>query len=125
MAERIAGGHHERWDGQGYPKGLCGEEIPIEARIVALADVFDALCSPRSYKAAWTPHDALVHIFREKGHHFDPACVDAFERQWTKISAIMATHEDLSVKLRIAATPPLSKDQHSEPHPQYAGRGRS
>lgn len=125
VAERIAGGHHERWDGCGYPKGLSGDDIPIEARIVSLADVFDALCSPRPYKAAWSPHDALVHIFREKGHHFDPACVDAFERQWAKISAIMATHEDLSVKLRIAATPPLSKDQHPAPHPQYAGRGRS
>jgi putative two-component system response regulator len=123
VAERIAGGHHEKWDGTGYPKGLSGEDIPIEARIVCLADVFDALCSPRSYKPAWSLHDALVHIFRERGHHFDPACVDAFERQWAKISAIMATHEDLSVKLRIAATPPFSLDHHSEPNHQFAGRG--
>ncbi|MBB4954830.1 putative two-component system response regulator [Agrobacterium vitis] len=131
VAERIAGGHHEKWDGSGYPKGLSGEAIPIEARIVALADVFDALCSPRSYKPAWSPQDALVHIFREKGHHFDPACVDAFERQWPQIVTIMATHAEPAVKLRLAATqsvasdlaPAQSPDQGSAPHPQFAGRG--
>jgi putative two-component system response regulator len=123
VAERIAGGHHEKWDGTGYPKGLAGENIPIEARIVALADVFDALCSPRPYKSGWRPQDALAHIFGEKGRHFDPACVDAFERQWTKIAAVMATHEDPSVKLRMTIAPTVSQDHHFEPHPQFAGRG--
>lgn len=122
VAERIAGGHHERWDGGGYPKGLSGDDIPIEARIVALADVFDALCSPRSYKSAWSPQDALAHVIREKGHHFDPACVEAFERQWVNITAILEAHEEPSTKLRLAATPPHLRGHDSAPHPQFAGR---
>jgi Response regulator containing a CheY-like receiver domain and an HD-GYP domain len=85
----IAGGHHEKWDGSGYPKGISGEDIPIEARIVAVADVFEALCSDRPYKRAWSQEEALAEIRAGRGKHFDPACVDAFIRRWPDIQQIM------------------------------------
>jgi putative two-component system response regulator len=78
MAYNIAMTHHEKWDGSGYPKGLKGEEIPLEGRIVALADVFDALTSERPYKSAWTIEATLEYINRERGHHFDPELVELF-----------------------------------------------
>ena len=78
MAREIAFCHHERWDGSGYPKGLAGEEIPLAARIVAVADVYDALATKRVYKAAF-PHAKCVEMIRaEAGKQFDPAVVDAF-----------------------------------------------
>jgi two-component system response regulator RpfG len=73
----IALRHHERYDGSGYPDGLSGSEIPIEARIVAVADVFDALISPRPYKAAWTVESALDYLVEQSGKLFDPQCVQA------------------------------------------------
>jgi putative two-component system response regulator len=79
VAERIALTHHEWWDGGGY-LGLAGEEIPIEGRVVAVADVFDALTHERPYKAAWTEEEAVDHITRFRGRHFDPAVVDALLR---------------------------------------------
>ena len=88
IARKIAESHHERWDGAGYPKGLSGTAIPIEARIVAIADVFDALCSKRAYKAAWPIADAFREIVNSSGTHFDPACVAAFCRRWTDIKAL-------------------------------------
>lgn len=72
MAEEIAASHHERWDGTGYPGGLKGEEIPLSARIMAVADVYDALVSVRVYKDAISPKDALGIIYEESGTHFDP-----------------------------------------------------
>lgn len=78
MAREIAGSHHERWDGSGYPGGLSGEAIPISARIAALADVFDALTSRRPYKPAWSIEDAVAYIKDNRGKHFDPALVDVF-----------------------------------------------
>jgi putative two-component system response regulator len=78
MAERIALTHHERWDGTGYPHGLKGEEIPIEGRILAVVDVFDALTHERPYKPAWRMEDALAEIRAQSGHQFDPTLVDAF-----------------------------------------------
>lgn len=78
MSERIALAHHEKWDGTGYPRGLRAEEIPVEGRIVALADVFDALTSKRCYKPAFTVEKALEIIREGQGKHFDPQCVDAF-----------------------------------------------
>jgi HD-GYP domain-containing protein (c-di-GMP phosphodiesterase class II) len=78
MSEQIALSHHEKWDGSGYPRGLHGEEIPVEGRIVALADVFDALTSRRCYKPAFTVEKALEIIREGHGKHFDPRCVDAF-----------------------------------------------
>jgi putative two-component system response regulator len=78
MAARIARAHHERWDGTGYPRGLREKEIPLEARIVAVADVFDALTSQRPYKKAWTVEASLEEIRALTGRHFDPAVVKAF-----------------------------------------------
>lgn len=90
VARLIALGHHEKWDGTGYPQKLSGYDIPVEARIVAIADVFDALCSQRSYKPAWPLDRARAEIVRLAGTHFDPACVDAFESRWLDIAAVMA-----------------------------------
>lgn len=78
MAYEIAMYHHERWDGAGYPLGVMGEEIPLSARIVALADTYDALVSHRVYKPAGTFSDARAIIMRERGKQFEPALVDAF-----------------------------------------------
>jgi putative two-component system response regulator len=89
-AELIAQSHHEKWDGTGYPDRLSGEDIPIEARVVAIADVFDALCSVRPYKQAWAIDNAYSEILRLAGSHFDPACVAAFEARWPAISALFA-----------------------------------
>jgi putative two-component system response regulator len=77
LAERIALSHHERWDGAGYPHGLAGEAIPFEARIVAAADVFDALSHDRPYRAALPRAEVVAHLEREAGHHFDPRVVEA------------------------------------------------
>jgi hypothetical protein len=78
MAEKIALTHHERWDGSGYPSGLSGEAIALVGRIVAVADVFDALTHARPYKPAWTVADALTEIDQQRGRQFDPRVVDAF-----------------------------------------------
>lgn len=80
VAEQIALGHHERWDGSGYPSGLAGEAIPLCARIVAVADVFDALTHTRPYKDAWPVAEAAAEIHDHGGTQFDPAVVGAFER---------------------------------------------
>lgn len=79
-AREIALTHHEKWDGSGYPAGLQGEAIPLFGRIVALADVFDALTSERPYKKAWPIEEAVALIQREAGKHFDPHLVEAFVR---------------------------------------------
>jgi len=78
MGRDIALNHHERWDGQGYPNGLAGRNIPLSARIVAVADVFDAVVSHRCYKAACTVDVALDIIIQDSGHHFDPEVTKAF-----------------------------------------------
>ncbi|MGD2116778.1 MAG: response regulator [Chromatiales bacterium] len=80
LAEIIAMNHHEKWDGSGYPQGLKGEQIPFEARIVAVADVFDALTTVRPYKRPWTLDEAVEHMKKSSGSHFDPQVVDAFLR---------------------------------------------
>jgi putative two-component system response regulator len=78
LARKIALTHHEKWDGSGYPLGLAGEEIPVCGRIVALADVFDALTSERPYKSAWPVEKAFALIEEEAGSHFDPKLVRLF-----------------------------------------------
>ena len=78
MARVVAKSHHERWDGNGYPEGLAGEAIPFAARLVAVADVFDALVSRRPYKGPWPAAKAAAEIEAHKGSHFDPQVVDAF-----------------------------------------------
>jgi len=80
MAMEIAYGHHERWDGCGYPNGLAGSSIPLAARIVALADSYDALTSNRPYKRAVSPDEATRRIVADRGAHFDPLIVDTFLR---------------------------------------------
>jgi HD-GYP domain-containing protein (c-di-GMP phosphodiesterase class II) len=70
--------HHERWDGGGYPDGLAGETIPLQARMAAVADVWDALTSDRAYRPAWSAQRALDHIVAGAGSQFDPDCVEAF-----------------------------------------------
>ncbi|HIJ23905.1 MAG: HD domain-containing protein [Gammaproteobacteria bacterium] len=78
MSRDVVLGHHERWDGNGYPKGLKGEEIPLTARIVAMADVYDALISSRVYKSAWSEEDVDNLLREEAGKHFDPELVEIF-----------------------------------------------
>jgi HD-GYP domain-containing protein (c-di-GMP phosphodiesterase class II) len=78
LAEEIALTHHEWWDGSGYPAALKGREIPLSGRIVALADVFDALTHTRPYKLAWSGDDAVTEICRLTGRQFDPVVVQAF-----------------------------------------------
>ncbi len=95
MGAVIALGHHERYDGTGYPSRLRGYEIPLEARIVAVADVFDALTSVRPYKKAWSIQEALNYLDAERGKHFDPDCIDAFHAQFKKILAIREKFLDL------------------------------
>jgi len=88
MGAVIALGHHEKYNGSGYPHGLCGEDIPLPARIVAVADVYDALCSKRCYKPAWAPKDVMQHLHTESGVHFDPQCVAAFVRRLREVHQI-------------------------------------
>ena len=94
MGAVIALGHHEKFDGSGYPQCLAGEDIPLPARIVAVADVFDALTSDRPYKRAWSFEDALGYVRAESGKHFDPACVRAFELRIGDVAAIMRELRD-------------------------------
>jgi putative two-component system response regulator len=77
-ALEIPYSHHEKWDGSGYPRGLKGEEIPMSARLFAIADVWDALTSDRPYRSAWTEAEALTYIREQSGKHFDPQVVDLF-----------------------------------------------
>ena len=90
----IARGHHEKWDGSGYPEGLKGEEIPIFSRIVAVADVFDALTSERPYKKAWSLDDAVENLRTGAGKHFDPVVVQAFLDAWDDVLAIRDQYKD-------------------------------
>ncbi|MBH0239848.1 HD-GYP domain-containing protein [Methylobrevis albus] len=94
LAHELALTHHERWDGGGYPSGLVGEEIPISGRIAAVADVFDALVSPRPYKAAWSIATAAAFIHDHAGTQFDPRIVAAFEARLPAIAAIVAPLAD-------------------------------
>ena len=88
LAEVIAQTHHEKWDGSGYPRGLSGEEIPLSGRIVAVADVYDALTSKRVYKPAFPVEKALETLKEEKGRHFDPDIIDAFFDCFEEIHAV-------------------------------------
>ncbi len=87
-AAEIALAHHEKYDGSGYPNGLMGENIPLYARIVAVADVFDALTSKRPYKKAWSLDDAVAYLQEHRGNHFDPVCVDAFLKDYPEVIKI-------------------------------------
>ncbi len=94
IAKNIAIGHHEKWDGSGYPYGLSGIEIPIEARIMAVADMYDALLSKRIYKAQWTHEQAVEEVSSRSGTQFDPVIVDAFLAEVDSFKAIAEKYKD-------------------------------
>ena len=91
---QIAGSHHEKWDGTGYPRGLAGRSIPLPARIMALADVYDALISERVYKKSWTHDKAVEEIVSLSGTHFDPIVVEAFIAEKEKFQSISEKFKD-------------------------------
>jgi putative two-component system response regulator len=93
-AKEIAYAHQEKWDGSGYPLGLSGDDIPISARLMAIADVYDALISRRVYKEGMTHEKALQIIVEGKGSHFDPDMVDAFLELQDDFKAIAAKYAD-------------------------------
>lgn len=90
----IALGHHEKFDGTGYPNALAGDKIPLVSRIVAVADVFDALTSTRPYKSAWNAREAVRYIREQAGRHFDPVCVQAFLARLDDVERIMEQYTD-------------------------------
>jgi putative two-component system response regulator len=95
LAAEIALCHHERWDGSGYPQGLAGEAIPVSARVVAVADVFDALSMKRPYKEPWPLEQILSELRKGSGTHFDPAIIDAFESILPEILAMKTEWESI------------------------------
>jgi len=94
LAEKIALTHHEKWNGKGYPNGIAGTDIPLEGRIAAVSDVFDALTSVRPYKKAWPVEDAFNLLIKEKGQHFDPEIVDLFMENKQEILDIKGRYSD-------------------------------
>lgn len=94
LAKVVALTHHEKWDGTGYPNGLAGKDIPVEGRIVAIADVFDALTSVRPYKDAWSIERAVELIQNESGKHFDPELVSLFVQELDKMLEIKQRWKD-------------------------------
>src|SRR5438132_61799 len=94
MGALIALGHHEKYEGSGYPNGLVGDHIPLCARIVAVADVYDALTSVRPYKAAWPEERAFEYITSQAGRHFDPRMVDAFLGMKSEVAQIQREWQD-------------------------------
>ena len=88
-ARNMAAYHHERWDGSGYPEKLSGEEIPLSARIMAVADVFDALSSPRVYKPAFSLEKSIGIIQEGNGTQFDPKCVEVFMEALGEVRAVL------------------------------------
>ena len=102
LAAEIAGHHHERWDGRGYPMRISGDAIPLSARIVAVADVFDAMTTVRPYKAAMPVDEALDCLEAERGGHFDPRCLDAFMAAYARARS----SEGAGAGDREAAAPP-------------------
>lgn len=99
VAAEIAHTHHEKFDGSGYPRGLAGEDIPLFGRIVAVADVFDALTSERPYKKAWEIDKAKQLLLEGVGTHFDPACVEAFFADWDAVMEIKNRFMDDDIEI--------------------------
>ena len=94
----VALRHHERFDGSGYPDGLMGEAIPLEARIVAVADVFDALISPRPYKTSWSVDASLAYLYAQRGRLFDPRCVDMLVQNRSRLDDICQRYSSVSAR---------------------------
>jgi len=107
IACKVAAAHHERFDGTGYPARLKAEKIPIYARVVSVADVFDALCMPRVYKPKWDPEKAREYILEERGKAFDPDVVDAFERIYDDIIKIYVVSDG-----KTTIIPGISREMH-------------
>lgn len=95
----VAISHHEKYDGSGYPNGLKGNNIPILGRIVAVADVFDALTSERPYKKAWSLDEACSYLEDGRGRHFDPLCVEAFLAGWERVLDIRHRFQDKEIPI--------------------------
>lgn len=105
LGEEIALTHHEKFDGSGYPNGLRGEDIPWSGRIVAVADVFDALSTERPYKHAWPMEDAKAFLLQNAGTHFCPDCVRAFVSAWDQVLAIhLRFNDEVSIQEEITLT---------------------
>lgn len=102
-ARIVALTHHEKWDGSGYPRGLAGEDIPLVGRIVAIADVFDALSSERPYKQAWPIEQATAFLEKEAGHHFDPRLIRLFIAEMPAIMKVRDLHADQPPAVTLAA----------------------
>lgn len=98
LAAEIALFHHEHWDGQGYPQGLKGEDIPLSGRIAAICDVYDALRSARPYKTAWSAEETLAFFRERSGSHFDPELVHVFERIFDQLEGIQSSLVDEAPK---------------------------
>jgi putative two-component system response regulator len=94
-AFEIVYGHHEKWDGSGYPNGVKGDKIPLSARIAAVADVFDALTSSRPYKRAWSPREAFDLIYSDAGKHFDPYLTAIVQRHEEEFEQIVVSNRDV------------------------------
>jgi PAS domain S-box-containing protein/putative nucleotidyltransferase with HDIG domain len=129
MAALIAATHHERWDGNGYPQGLAGESTPLVGRIVAVADVFDALIHDRPYKQAWPVDDALAEIERAAGSQFDPRVVSAFlelrddlQRLRDELGEVEARSFGLSLDGKPAYTIPRLRGEYLEHVDRHAPR---
>lgn len=103
LAKEIAHWHHEKWDGTGYPDGLSGDDVPVSARIMALADVFDALISPRVYKEPMSYEKARGIIAEGSGRHFDPEMVDAFQAHFEVFCEIADRYSDSALELSNAS----------------------
>jgi response regulator RpfG family c-di-GMP phosphodiesterase len=99
LGAEIAHTHHEKWNGLGYPNGLSGEAIPLSGRIVAVADVFDALINVRHYKEAWALGDAIELLRTERGRHFDPNCVNALLHRLDEAMDIQKQYSEDSASL--------------------------
>lgn len=116
MGMQIAYHHHERWDGMGYPENLRGAEIPLPARLVTLADAYDAITSVRPYKTAHTHQEAVARIELDRGRHFDPVLVDAFLRCHQDFDLIHRRYTDAEPARRgSAATPRFLRTSATEP----------
>jgi len=107
IACKVASFHHERFDGAGYPSKIKGEQIPIYARIVSVADVFDALCMPRVYKPKWEPEKARDYVVGESGKAFDPAVVDGFTKVYDDIIKIYSVTDGKNTLI-----PGINKEIH-------------
>ncbi|MGM0431866.1 MAG: HD domain-containing phosphohydrolase [Spirochaetota bacterium] len=94
LAANIARSHHERWDGTGYPDGLSREDIPIEARVVSIVDVYDALRTKRSYKESWSHQQALTYLNEQSGSSFDPTIISVFNEYHQEFDAIFTANPD-------------------------------